>query len=521
MRRRDLNDLRNDISAIDLDGRADFSLVHCEHLPIQLGRVPKLWNGLSGLDERSFFDLRVVFLCDSIEVFVAHEVNGGLLRQIARPLFGLSSFNYGADCLFQLVETALAPFLLTIHFDDVNSKLCLHEITDGAYTQAECYALEVGDHLAASEIAEISAVCVGRGFGVLLRQAAEIFALLCPLQDATSFLFDLFDLFRSLALGLEQNVLRFHAFRKRVLVFVLLVVLAQFVITDFDFGAQFERFEKYVLRFPLLGNGVLRFVLLVVITLVLFGNRDFVLEFGGVYNEVVEFGLLIATLVFLFRVFVVDAYTGGYKAPQLLLEDFIRDTRFKVFDRELVLRQDGLITGGSDEGAVFAEDWVFEDLLFNFGRCSIQPKPLRFFGDDVLDHESVHNLPLEMERTQHFRVELSSHPLHVVAVGRLEFASADAIAADRSDVAADGDIGKVAGWDIERHQRDAKYKDEDHPNPLQGGALTPHEIQHRWSPRIIRGQAPPGNFRMGEKLKPKFFLRPEIPPFLSYDPELS
>src|SRR5262249_12457962 len=98
-----------------------------------------------------------------------------------------------------------------------------------------------------------------------------------PLQNAASLFLDFFNLFGALTLGFEQNVLGLHTLWKRVLFFVLLEVLSQFIIGYFDFWSQFKRLKEDVFCFSLLRDVVLRLVLIVVIALVFFRERDFVL----------------------------------------------------------------------------------------------------------------------------------------------------------------------------------------------------------------------------------------------------
>src|SRR5262249_47609300 len=126
------------------------------------------------------------------------------------------------------------------------------------------------------------------------------------------------DLFGSLALGFKQDVLCFHTFRKRVLLFVLLVVLTQFVVGNFGFGTQFERFKENVLCFPLFGDGVLRLVLFVVIALILLRHRNLVIQLRGIDHEVIDLCLFIPPLVFLLGVFVGDVHAGGDEAPEFV-----------------------------------------------------------------------------------------------------------------------------------------------------------------------------------------------------------
>src|SRR5215510_4475287 len=178
MRRNNINHLRDDISAVDLEGSSDFAFVHREHPAIQFSSVPEVRYYLAWFNQRSLFDLGIVFLGHGVEVFVTHEVNGSLLCHFASLLLSLARFDDRADRFLHLFKRPLPPFLLTVHFDDVNSKLRLDKVTDCADAQAEGGLLEFRNHLAVAEISKVSACSSGRIFGILFSQAAEILALL-------------------------------------------------------------------------------------------------------------------------------------------------------------------------------------------------------------------------------------------------------------------------------------------------------------------------------------------------------
>ena len=90
--------------------------------------------------------------------------------------------------------------------------------------------------------------------------------------------------------------------------------------------------------------------------------------------------------------------------------------------------------------------------------------------------ERVHNLALKPECAEHFRTELTPHPVDIIPVSHLKFMGADAVAPNRSHVVGYTYVWKVAERNVKRHKRYTEYKDEDHPDPFQGWALTPHEI---------------------------------------------
>ena len=115
-------------------------------------------------------------------------------------------------------------------FDDVNAELRLNQITDGSDAKAERYTFELRHHLAAAEVAEISAGFGGRILGELFRKAAEVLALFRAFEHLTGLILDLFNFLGCLLLSFKENVLRFHAFWNRVLRSVLLVILAKFVV---------------------------------------------------------------------------------------------------------------------------------------------------------------------------------------------------------------------------------------------------------------------------------------------------
>ena len=83
-------------------------------------------------------------------------------------------------------------------------------------------------------------------------------------------------------------------------------------------------------------------------------------------------------------------------------------------------------------------------------------------------HQRVHDLALETEGTQHFRIELTSHPIDIISIRALKFVGTDTIVPDRGDVVRNADVGKVAERDVKRHKRYAEDKNEDHPYPLEG-----------------------------------------------------
>src|SRR5262249_7305416 len=104
-----------------------------------------------------------------------------------------------------------------------------------------------------------------------------------------------------------------------------------------------------------------------------------------------------------------------------------------------------------------------------------------FFGHDVTSHEGIHNLPVETEGLQHFRIKLTPHAIDIIAVSRLKLMGSDAVTSNRRYIIGNIDVRQIAKGDIERYERHAEYENEDHPHPFQSRALTPHKIQHRWS----------------------------------------
>src|SRR5215831_3237084 len=256
-------------------------------------------------------------------------------------------------------------------------------------------------------------------------------------------------------------MLCFCTLRKRVLVLVLLVVLAEFVISSFAFSTQLERFKENVLCFPLLGDCVLRFVLFVVIALVFFGHCNLVVQLRGIDHKVIDLCLFIPPLVFLLDIFVGYVHARGDETPEFVAEDFIRHSRLKIFYREIVLRQDRFITGTADKNSVLAEYWILEDLLFDFGGGYVQSEPSRLIDHDVLRNEVIEDLPLEMKRTHHLRRYLAPHTVDRCAIRSLEFPGTDGFTADGSDVSRNTNVGQVTSGNIEQYKAHTKNEDED------------------------------------------------------------
>ena len=361
----------------------------------------------------------------------------------------------------------------------MNAELRLNEIADRADTETECHTFKFRHHLAPAEIAEVSAGRSGRILGELFGESAEVFALLCALEYLPGLILDLLDFFGSLFLSLEKNVLCFHAFRQHVFRFVLVVILPQFVIGDLHFRPEFQGLEENVFRLAFFVDRVLGFVLLVVLARLRIGRCYFAFQFRGIDHKIVDFSLFVAALIFLFGILIVDVNCRRDEASKLVGQDFIRNIRLELIDREVVLGQERLVPVAADEGAVFTKNGVFQDPLLDFPRRNVQTETFSLFGHDVARHQGIHDLPLETEGAQHFRVDLAPHPVDIVPVRRLKLVRTDAVAADGSYVARDAYVREVAEWNIKGDQSDAKYEDQDHPDPLQRRALTPHEIQHR------------------------------------------
>src|SRR5262245_21518495 len=93
----DVDDLRDNVAAIDLHGGSDLAFVTGEHPAVKFGSVSKFRDRLARFDQWSLFYLGIVFLRDRIEILVTHEVNGNLLRQFACSLLRFASFNDRAN----------------------------------------------------------------------------------------------------------------------------------------------------------------------------------------------------------------------------------------------------------------------------------------------------------------------------------------------------------------------------------------------------------------------------------------
>src|ERR1051326_2361681 len=226
MRRHNLGQLRNDVASFDLNRRTDLALTHREHAPREVGSVSKFGNRFVLLHQWGFLDLCPEFCSDGVKILVIHKLDGDLLGQVIRLLFGFASFNDWPNRFLYFFKRTFSRFLLSIDFDDVNAELRLDEIADRAHTQAKGYLVEFRDHLSMSELSEISAGCRSRVFRKLLGEAAKVFALFRAVQDLSRFVFDFFNFFRRFSRSLEENMLRLHTLRQNVLVFVLLVILA-------------------------------------------------------------------------------------------------------------------------------------------------------------------------------------------------------------------------------------------------------------------------------------------------------
>src|SRR5262249_50676229 len=108
-----------------------------------------------------------------------------------------------------------------------------------------------------------------------------------------------------------------------------------------------------------------------------------------------------------------------------------------------------LITSTADEHAVFTENRILENFLFDFSGGHIQSEALSFLGHNMPEYEIVENLTFKMERAHHLRCDLAPHPIDVGTVGVLKFASGDAVFTDGSNVIRDTDVRKIPGRNVE------------------------------------------------------------------------
>src|SRR5438093_666055 len=123
---------------------------------------------------------------------------------------------------------------------------------------------------------------------------------------------------------------------------------------------------------------------------------------------------------------------------------------------------------GLNVSAAEIERKILENFPLDFGCGDIQTQAFGFFRHHVAGHKRVHDLALETEGTQHFRIKLTPHPIDVISIRALKFAGTDTIVPDRGDVVRNADVRKVAKRDVERHKCYAEDENEDHPDPLQG-----------------------------------------------------
>ena len=427
MRGRDFGEHRDDVATFHGNRSSDLTFGHHGHASLQFRRVSEFQNLLPRLHQTRFFHLYSKFLRYSIQVLIADQFNGNLLRHIADLLFGFPGRYYRPDGFLQFFKWTVSRFLFLPNFDDMDAELRLDEIADSSRSETERHLLKFRDHLTPSEGAEIASICCRSVFGELLCKTFEVFAFLCALKHVARLLADRCDFLRLLFLGLEENVLRRHAVRKPIFGLVLLVILPQLTIAYRHLGAHLDGFHEDVPGLTLLWHTVLRLVLLVIIALVLVGEGNLVVEFRGINDEVVEFCLFIAAFVFGFDLFVAHSYARRDETFEFVCHDVIPNTGLKLLDREIILGENGLIASPPDEVAGLAKCRVFKDSLFNIGDRRVETKTPGLLGHHMAHDEGIHDLVFKSECTKHFRSELTPHSVDVIAISGLKFPCTNAI----------------------------------------------------------------------------------------------
>src|SRR5207249_867952 len=153
-----INELRDNITSVDLDRGSDFALVHHEHATLEFRGVSEFGNRFALFHERGLFNLGAELRRDSVEILVVYKFDRNLLSQVATLLLSLPRFDDRAYSFLHFLKRTVTSFLFPIHLDDVNAELRLHEVANRSYTQAERYTFEFRHHLPPPEIAKISTV---------------------------------------------------------------------------------------------------------------------------------------------------------------------------------------------------------------------------------------------------------------------------------------------------------------------------------------------------------------------------
>ena len=186
--------------------------------------------------------------------------------------------------------------LLLDHLDDVVAELRLDEVADLAGRQGEGDLVELRDHLALREKAQITALDLAAVvFGKLRRELGEVRATF----DLGEQILRLF-LHRRivLAFGLEKDVTRLDLFGRRVLLLVVLVIALHVLRRHDGSVANRLQIEHRVPHLALLRNAVVVLVLFELLRDLGVGRSRLSQEFVGRERDDGELHFLVAFLVF-------------------------------------------------------------------------------------------------------------------------------------------------------------------------------------------------------------------------------